>query len=311
MFKSIPITASITTLFFSAIILGFASCEKPSEDGENESTVNYATCGEKDPEVTIQDNNNTQLEFRGDILAEVLQDVDHIEISCSTPAFGYLENSKFLYLPNEDDLALNNNSIPVWRIPFVVNQPGINHQIKVSYYCKDYSSGSLVVALGFETVLNYNPGNLCDEGGVFNGDEFMAIDKDYKLNNVLNTVHNDLKITSTTFNIKLRTHPNYYFDTFSGNLFIFDISQLESAYVQITNGTNELTQPISFKWHTEPYLEGGTRYGDWAFLSSDIDITSLTSSLDPVLELPSYSAVKIGFTRCGGKKFEKWFNAEF
>jgi len=234
------------------------------------------------------------------IHAQKIDNVSHIEVSSLQPIFGFLEGTTMTYHVTGWDTGTVDD-VEVWTLPVVVSQTSMDYEIIVQYFCNTEDGE---IAEGYATSLYYNPGSLCEPGGVGNGGEFIVYDP--IINDVPPTPNDTIR--SKAFNIKFQTRPPSSDN--EGFLFLFPIEEIESAYLEMDNGEDKLTTNINLSWFTSEWIVDEVYHGDLSYLSADISLTQVTAGLSPE-ELEKYYSIKFVIKRCGGKEFSTIIPTKF
>ena len=277
------------------IFLFFASCDLDKTEPDDEASP-YRKCGEvADPEIIAQrgglDGDNTFLQLFGDVYVEVLDDVDHIEVSTGQPAFGYFGGHTQAYnvtgFTDENKYWLDDTEL--WKLPFVVNKTNTDYLFGVTYFCRNEDDPSEPIE-GITKVVSYNPGDLCDDGGVWAGNEFFVADVLIDGNS-----SGGMQVKTDSFELKIKTRIP---EGGSGvDLFIFPTTKIESTTVElITKTGKEYVKPIELEWS----ISNGGRE---SHLFSEIKLKNIFSEED----LKDAGSIGFRLKRCGGKEFYKTY----
>ncbi len=280
------------------ILLLATSCEP--ETVEEDPISKYRKCAETSNPILITkrgglDGDPNFLHYFGDIYAEVLEGVDHIEVSTSQPAFGYLEGHTESYDVKSftDEQKYFKGDTTFWKLPFVVNHTNTDYTFSVKYYCANEENPEEPKAKEANQV-GYSPGDLCDDGGVFEGHEFIT---DILVNNAINP---NPKITSDTFNVKFKTRIP---EGGSGvELFMFPLDKITSSNIELLakDGT-KYTRPITLKWVTEEWKDNDTHLGEKSYLStSTINLRDLFTKS----QIEDSGSIAFKIKRCGKEYYK-------
>ncbi len=278
-------------LILLLLIIGITtSCIKETDQAPDQGSKDCDEPGY----VSLQEKGDG-LHLSGFIHAEVLENVSHIELSSTQPIFGFLEGTTMSYqVSGWADQITTVDDIEVWTLPFVVSQTSTNYEIIVTYYCSTDEG----IVKGDTTKILYNPGSLCEPGGLAAGHEFFMPDP--IINDVPPTLNDTIR--SKAFNIKFQTEPPWSDN--AGMLFLFPMEEIESAYLEMDDGENKLTASFNVDWYTKEWIVEEVYYGDYSYLNADISLTQITAGLSPE-ELAKYSFIRFVIKRCGGKEYSK------
>lgn len=276
----------------------FSSCIKDPVTDQAPDT------GSKDcfePRYVAVQEKGDGLQLNGFIHAEVLDNVSHIELTSTQPIFGFLEGTTMSYqVSGWIDQITYVDDMEVWTLPFVVSQTSTDYEIIVTYYCSTDEG----IVEGDTSKINYNPGSLCEPGGIAAGHEFFMPDP--IINDVPPTLNDTIR--SKAFNIKFQTEPPWSDN--AGPLFLFPIEEIETAFLEMDDGENKLSRTFNVDWVTKEWVEEGVLYGDYSYLNADISLTQLTAGLSAE-ELAKYSYIKFTIVRCGGGEYTKMIPLKF
>lgn len=297
---------TLFNLLILQIFIIIVSCDG-SKTEITDPTSEFGRCGEVTPTVAIQEKGDG-LELTGFIYAQVLEGVHHIELSSEQAIFGSLNGDSLVYnVSSANHEGTMDNGLAAWILPFVVNQTSADYVITVKYYCNPSddevgvpggdAEGDPELSVGYSIEFDYNPGHLCDTGG-----ENLFISE---AGTLINDIANVGSISSRIFNIKWQTRPPSSDN--EGFLFLFPIEEIESAYLEMTDisGENTLSKQFNVNWYTKPWIEEGVHYGDFSYLSANINITDMVSGLEEE-ELAKYRSIKFVIKYCGGKEFNDY-----
>ncbi len=179
------------------------------------------------------DGDPSFLQLFGDIYMEVLDDVDHIEVATSQSAYGYLEGHTESYNVNgfTDENKYWLGDTVLWKLPFVVNKTNTVYTFTVTYFCGNEDNPSDPLE-GASTTVQYFPGDLCDDGDVWVGDEFLSPDV-----SIDNNSQPGMQVTDGRFDLDIKTRiPEGGIGVY---LLVFPLEEIESSTVELTTKSGD------------------------------------------------------------------------
>ncbi len=283
--------AFLLTLFTSLFCVACDIISSPEPD-EDPNPSPYRDCTKiSDPAFIMKRGglygDSTFLHMSGDIYVEVLDHVARVDVSVSGPSFGFSEGHAESYQVTgflEENMEWLDDT-PLWKLPFVVNETNRDYSFEVTYFC-DNEEGEPIES--HSKILLFNPGDLCDDGGVWTGSEFMSSEP---LINGVNT--GGMSVPRDSFDFKIKTRlPD---GGVGVDMLIFPIEKIESATVELsTKSGGMFSRPLGLGWNITE---------NESFLNSKVNLESLFTKV----ELESAGAIGFRIKRCGGKEYYTTF----
>lgn len=247
------------------------------------------TCGEVTPYIVMQEKSSSDLELAGYIWAQVLENVDHIEVFSIQPIFGFKNGHRASFDVSGLNIGTHTNdngeSIAVWEVPFTVNRAGVDYDIKVSYICGNENNPS-----GTSKDLFYQPGDLCDApllGEFFY--QFPLLD---------NTEYTyDDPVSMRTFTIRFQTHTPFINGV--EGFFDFHDQRIDEAYYELVDKNGgKLRDEMHLDWFYDLVYENGTHTHDKSFLEEQIKLDGLLEGLS-VEDIDDLMSINFIIKGCG------------